>query len=311
MAGVLTAGCATTRANGPARTAELERTTIELRAQNAGYLRQIDELQNRIFILEDHITSLTVADAGGAPALPPSRRIGAPARAGGTSSRARVMEEPPGEEEDEMVEYAGEAVQPANRGRTRTLLRLAGNGSPRIITVAITPSTDPVAPAPAPAETIAADDPAPPATSEPVRLYRQALDALHAGHHATALGGFRKFLARFPRHDYDDNAQYWIGECYYDLGQYKSAVREFRRVVERYPRGNKVPDAMLKMGFARLALGDRRDGRQELESVRRLYPKHAAARLAMARLNQPDDQTSRPSRPLRAPPTVTLEMTGR
>jgi TolA-binding protein len=80
-------------------------------------------------------------------------------------------------------------------------------------------------------------------------------------------------------------------------------VREFRRVIDRYPRGSKVPDAMLKMGFARLALGDRRDGRQDLESLRRLYPKHAATRLAVARLTLPDDRV--PSS------TVTLEMTGR
>ena len=39
---------------------------------------------------------------------------------------------------------------------------------------------------------------------------------------------------------------------------------------------------------------------QDLESLRRQYPKHAAARLAVARLSQPED---------RAPsPAVTLEM---
>ena len=146
-----------------------------------------------------------------------------------------------------------------------------------------------------------------------MRLYRQALDALHAGDHTTALGGFQKFLVHFPRHDYDDNAQYWIGECYYGLKQYKAAVREFRRVVERYPRGNKVPDAMLKMDSPGWRWVISRDGRQELESLRRLYPKHAAARLAMARLNQPDDRHCplRPLRPLRTPPTVTVELSDR
>jgi hypothetical protein len=49
-------------------------------------------------------------------------------------------------------------------------------------------------------------------------------------------------------------------------------------------------------------MGDRRDGRQELEALRRLYPRHAAARLAVARLNQTDE---------RAPRAVTLEMSGR
>ena len=105
--------------------------------------------------------------------------------------------------------------------------------------------------------------------------------------------GFRRFLARYPRHDYADNAQYWIGECYYDLKQYHAATREFRRVVERYPRGNKVPDAMLKLGFSQLAAGERREGRQVLESLRKTYPKHEAARLAALRLAR-GDRTSAP-----------------
>lgn len=309
MAAVLVAGgCATTGAAGPsARAADLERSMIELRAQNAGYLRQIEEQQNRIFILEDRIDSLRVADGRDPSAPPPSKRLGGPAR---EVTSSRVIEEPPGEEDVGTVEYAGEAAQPSRRGRTRPMLRMAGNGSPRITTVAVVPAKDPATPADKIAvkssekttDKVAAREPGP-AANEPLRLYRQSLDALHAGRHAAALVGLRKFLARFPRHDYDDNAQYWIGECYYDLKQYKAALREFRRVVDRYPHGSKVPDALLKMGFAHLALGDRRDGRQDLESVRRLYPNHAAARLAVARLSQPDD---------RAPAsTVTLEMTGR
>ena len=295
----LAAGCATSRTTTPAHAADTERTMIELRAQNAGYLRQIEELQNRLFILEDRLDARPDARPDVRPDV---RRVAA-------RDADHVTEEPPGEEEDTAVEYAGEAALPDKRGKTRPLLRLAGNGAPRVTNVAAAPSRDPVAPA----EKLAARQPALapastttaaglPTSNEPLRLYRQSLDALRAGRHAAALAGFRKFLARFPRHDYDDNAQYWIGECYYDLKQYKAAVREFRRVVDRYPHGNKVPDAMLKMGFAHLAMGDRRDGRQDLESLRRTFPRHAAAHLAMERLAQPDD---------RAPPTVTLEMTGR
>jgi hypothetical protein len=54
FAGLLASACATAPAV-PNRSAELERNMVELRASNAGYLRQIDELQNRIFILENKI----------------------------------------------------------------------------------------------------------------------------------------------------------------------------------------------------------------------------------------------------------------
>jgi tol-pal system protein YbgF len=286
------AGCATAPA-GPAgaRSAEMERTMVELRAQNAGYLRQIEELQNRIFILEDKLDSRRIADdQRGTPTLPLSKRIGGdpPSHTAATRAATRLSEGAvaPEDDDESTVEYAGEAARPLRRGRARPQLRLSGTG--RAVVMMAAPSLPP--------ETSV---PAEPIPAEPLRLYREALAALRAGHDAVALAGFRKFLARYPRHDYADNAQYWIGECYYDLKEFRSAVREFRRVVERYPHGNKVPDAMLKLGFAHLADGDRRDGRQVLVSLRRSYPRHAAARLATERLAQADD---------RAPPTVTLEM---
>jgi len=297
----------------------MERTAIELRAQNAGYVRHMEELQNRIFILEDRLDDQRFADERAETARPPSKRIGAPMR-----EAALVVEEPPGEVDDGVgVDYAGEAALPSQRDKSRPMLRLVGNGAAQVTTVAVAPARDPKDPTASPQDSAAptekisvrksASSPAASASSttstavtaagEPLRLYRQALNLLKAGHPASALGGFRRFLARYPRHDYDDNAQYLIGECYYDLKQYRSAIREFRHVVERYPRANKVPDAMLKMGFAHLAMGDRRDGRQDLESLRRLYPDHAATRLATARLGQPDRRTP--------PSAVTLEMTGR
>jgi tol-pal system protein YbgF len=261
----MSAGCATVQPEAAGSAAEVERGVTDLRAQNAGYVRQIEELQNRIFILEDKLDSRRVVDEQRAAPVLPSRRIAAPAV-------AAAPPEPASSEEPSNVEYAGEAAAPP--ARARPLLRLSGSAR-----VAVMTRPDP----PLPSE---ASEPREPVPAEPLQLYRQSLDALRAGHHAAAMSGFRRFLARYPTHDYADNAQYWIGECYYDLKQYHAATREFRRVVERFPRGNKVPDAMLKLGFSHLASGDRRDGRQVLESLRRAYPKHAAAKLAAVRLGE-------------------------
>lgn len=119
----------------------------------------------------------------------------------------------------------------------------------------------------------------------PLDLYKEALEALHAGHHAAALAGFRRFLALHPHHDYADNAQYWIGECFYDQASYPGAIQEFRRVVERYPRGNKVPDAMLKLGFSLAASGDEKGARRVLSSLVKAYPDNQSARLAFEKLD--------------------------
>jgi tol-pal system protein YbgF len=117
-------------------------------------------------------------------------------------------------------------------------------------------------------------------------LYRRSLEALRGGRHVEAAAGFRDFLKQHANHDFADNAQYWLGECYYDQKDYPMALREFRRVVEKYPQGNKVPDALLKVGFAHLALGSTEVGRQTLEQVIHSYPRHEAATLANAKLSE-------------------------
>ena len=43
----------------------------------------------------------------------------------------------------------------------------------------------------------------------------------------------REFVKKFPEHDYADNAQYWLGECFYDRKDYSMAVRS-------PPRGRQV-----------------------------------------------------------------------
>ena len=93
-------------------------------------------------------------------------------------------------------------------------------------------------------------------------------------------------MRRFPHHDYADNAQYWLGECFYDQKRYDVAAPEFRAVLSRWPTGNKAPDAMLKLGFSLLALGDVDKGQKVLREVPATYPRTGAARLASERLAQ-------------------------
>jgi tol-pal system protein YbgF len=296
FASLLVMGCATSPVTQP-RPAELEYNMVELRAQNAGYLRQIDELQNRIFILEDKLQSR--------PFVADNRRSGPISRTlGEDPSPAPVVAAPAvatGVVEDPSVpnvEYAGEAALPPRRGGARPLLRLSGNGRPVITNVAVNER------APAPSHT-RAPDPTQMSTRDAraaVDLYLEGVVALRGGHDAAAITTFRKFLKRYPKHHLGDNAQFELGLCYYDLKQYRAAVRELRLVGERYPQGNKVPEAMLKLGDAQLALGDTREARQVLESLRHMYPRHSASQLATERLAKVDDKVSS---------TVSLETSGR
>jgi tol-pal system protein YbgF len=353
-----TIGCATAHPEPLTTAAEADRTINTLRAQNNSYVRQIEELQNRVFILEDRLDSLRVADQQRVtPSLPAVKTLRAdpvplpPA----FDPMPTPVELPPSElaAADAPVEYAGEATRPEHGRPVLRNLRTEMPAPEPIAThapatheppahgavsaKAPAPPPAPVAahaapaakaPTPTPAPALVHAAPAPrsapvirasppkrtapvvvgaafvppapppmlardgtewsePVAAEPLRVYRDALEALRAGHHAAALAGFRRFLDHYPVHDYADNAQYWIGECYYDLRQYQAATREFRAVIERYPRGNKVPDAMLKLGFTHLALGQTAEGRQVLDSLVHAFPKHEAATLATARLSEP------------------------
>jgi len=117
--------------------------------------------------------------------------------------------------------------------------------------------------------------------------YRAAVELVKAGKHDEAVAALRAFIAKYPRHDYADNAQYWLGEAFYAQKDYVRALTEFRAVIEVYPRGNKVPDALLKMGYCFLAMGQGEKARAVLEQVVNLYPKSEPAALAAKRLETP------------------------
>ncbi len=276
MALISAGGCAA-RAADEARAAELERTVEKLRAQNAAYARQSEELENRVFILTDQAESRKVnAERMAAPALPTLvLRPGAP---GATAAEPAAAPSFPG---DANVEYAGEA---ARIGTRRPMLRLQGGKTSLSLTsdaptIPLMASTETVGPAPPPLASALVSE-------GPHALYRQALAELRSGQHERAVAGFRRFVTQYPSHDFADNAQYWLGECFYDRKDYGAALREFRLVVERFPQGNKAPDALLKVGFSYLLVGNAQAGRQALGELVKAYPHHESAGLAAAKLSE-------------------------
>ncbi len=117
--------------------------------------------------------------------------------------------------------------------------------------------------------------------------YRAAVELVKSGGKDEAVGALRSFLEKYPRHEYADNAQYWLGEAFYAHKDYQHALVEFRATIETYPRGNKVPDALLKVGYCYSALGQSEKARAVLEQVVNLYPKTEPAMLASKRLETP------------------------
>jgi len=283
----LLAGCADTAHE--AQLADLlKRLDVEQR-RSAAAEHKIDELENRVFLLTDQVESQKVAALHRAKQPLPVVTLKPDA-----VEPASAVPSDGGEE----IVYEG-AAKSEDPAHTRTVLRIDGTrvvshreSEPRAKTAATTlppPSSDDnlgVAPVPPiRASPTAASEHAAPA-AEPLALYKNAYDDLRAGRHEAAERGFREFVHRYPHHDYADNAQYWLGECFYDQKRYDKAAPEFRTVLTRWPTGNKAPDAMLKLGFSLLALGDADKGGKVLREVPATYPRTEAARLASERLAQ-------------------------
>jgi len=101
--------------------------------------------------------------------------------------------------------------------------------------------------------------------------YQNALSEYYNRNYKLAIQLFEELLARNARSSLSDNCRYWIGECYYGLGNYNQAIIEFTKVFS-YNNSNKMDDAQLKLGLCYWRLGDRERARQEFERLLSDYP---------------------------------------
>jgi tol-pal system protein YbgF len=116
------------------------------------------------------------------------------------------------------------------------------------------------------------------------QLYNTAYLDFTRGKYDVAISEFRRYLESFAQSDNADNAQYWIGECFYSLGRLDSAEVGFRQVMTAYPRGNKVPAAEYKLGLVFLAQGRKPEAKSQFRKVVLQYPGSNEAKLAQDRL---------------------------
>jgi len=115
-------------------------------------------------------------------------------------------------------------------------------------------------------------------------LYRDAYETLQKGDMEGARRKFEAFLKQYPNTELSDNAQFWIGETYYQKKDYEKAILEYEKVIVTYPEGEKVSSALLKQALAFLELGDKTNARNLLKRVIDRYPQSDQAEMAKKRL---------------------------
>lgn len=97
-----------------------------------------------------------------------------------------------------------------------------------------------------------------------INEYNRGLDLFKQRQYRDALAVFESLLASDTDNDRADNAQYWIGECYYAMGRYREAILAFEKVFTfRY--SNKNDYAQFKIGQSYFKLGDKQRARQEFQ----------------------------------------------
>ncbi|MCP2604519.1 tetratricopeptide repeat protein, partial [Candidatus Aminicenantes bacterium AC-708-M15] len=94
----------------------------------------------------------------------------------------------------------------------------------------------------------------------PQQIYNTAYSDYLKGNYQLAIEGFRQYIENFRESPLADNAQYWIGECYFSQGDYYKAIEEFNKLILNFPQGDKVPAAFLKKGYSYFALGEKEKG---------------------------------------------------
>jgi tol-pal system protein YbgF len=116
------------------------------------------------------------------------------------------------------------------------------------------------------------------------QAYEAAFNRMKQGQYDRAAKGFREFIDKYPQSALRDNAQYWLGEAFYVVRDFRKALTEFTRLMDEHPKSPKAPDALLKIGYCQYELGDRAKARDALNQVIARYPGQPAAKSAEQRL---------------------------
>jgi len=118
------------------------------------------------------------------------------------------------------------------------------------------------------------------------QIYSEAYNDLVQGNADMAIEGFTAFLKNFPTNERADDAQYYIGEAYYNSKRYPEAISAFQKVVTDYASGSKVPSGLYKLGKAKMAANQSESALEDFKKLIQQYPTATEAGLARSELER-------------------------
>jgi len=115
--------------------------------------------------------------------------------------------------------------------------------------------------------------------------YKGALEEYYSKRYESAISGFTEVLTVTPQNPLADNAQYWIGECYYGMGNYERALDAFYKVLD-FTESNKLSDTNYKIGKTYLMMENTDSAKEQFEAVIQNYPGTSASNYAAQELKK-------------------------
>ncbi len=114
--------------------------------------------------------------------------------------------------------------------------------------------------------------------------YDAALAQFRAGDFRGASQALQVFLARWPRSAYAPSANYWLGNSFYGMKDYRAAIAAQQVVVDLHADSPRAPDALLNIAASHVELKDTARARAALQKILADYPNTEASKLAEERL---------------------------
>lgn len=101
--------------------------------------------------------------------------------------------------------------------------------------------------------------------------YIEGLSTYQNGEYEKSLKIFNYLIDINPAHDLADNCQYWIGEVYYGMKDYKRSIKEFEKVFT-FTGSNKDDDSQYKLGLCYVNIGNKSRAKDEFQKLLEIYP---------------------------------------
>ncbi len=87
--------------------------------------------------------------------------------------------------------------------------------------------------------------------------YNAALQAFQSGQFQQAEDGFKAFIIANPGHRLTPDADFYIGETYFQRSRPREAAEQYLKVTTDFAKSNRAPESMVRLGQTLAALGNK------------------------------------------------------